>query len=663
MQTKHRSTEFMTDSLHRLAQPAIRLANRLSFARKTVWGAVVVAALLALLSVLSYVMLSESIGITENERESLHLLERQVAFWEEVVDSRQRFGSGAGATITPDNVLVRSRGVFPETFSRKNPGQLSVAAAQVAGLENSTSPDRRFVAYTMLSQSVLENMESGARNSGMLGDAEINVVGNTLIRDFPLLLENIAKQYAAASLNNEELLTYAAGAQLIVTDSQERVRQGVVRLQSLGGLDTRAMAEFNTWFAIVQDYVRGGTLSENDIRKGFSLLQSLVVATDRHLEGRLTRERMLGLIMLGAMLLSALGVGYFVLGTVLGIRQALNALEKGSLAFSEGQLEQRIQIESQDEFYVVASNFNAVADEFVRLLRAQEDQARESQTLLQQLVTERTAALTHTNSELTTTIDMLRKAQDELVQSEKMAALGGLVAGVAHEVNTPLGLAYTIVTHLQDKLNVLKGKFDAGKLSHDDFQKFLGVGTDSLRHAVGNLHRAAGLIDSFKRIAVDQSSDVRRPFDLDAYLGEVVSSLSSVLRKGGHRVEINVAGTIVFDSFPGALAQVATNIILNAVIHGFEGRRDGTIRIECAMTTGHACQMVFTDDGKGMPEAVVRRVFEPFFTTRRGQGGSGLGLNIVYNLVAQQLGGTIRCESEEGVGTSFILALPLSPVR
>lgn len=247
------------------------------------------------------------------------------------------------------------------------------------------------------------------------------------------------------------------------------------------------------------------------------------------------------------------------------------------------------------------------------------------------------------------------------LSEQRMRALGVLVGGVAHEVNTPIGLAYTAVTHAHDQLSLVQDKLRAGVSPTDEgLARCLRQMNEGLDYASGNLQKVAELIEGFKQVAVDQTSDMRRGFDLRAYLGEVVNSLKPMLRKGGHEVHIHVPEPIVLDSFPGALSQIVTNIVMNAVVHGFDGRTGGIVRIEAEMESSSVCVLSIEDDGKGMPPSVTRRVFEPFFTTRRGEGGSGLGLHIVYNLVTQRMGGMVSCESEEGKGTRFILRIPLS---
>lgn len=260
----------------------------------------------------------------------------------------------------------------------------------------------------------------------------------------------------------------------------------------------------------------------------------------------------------------------------------------------------------------------------------------------------------------------LRTAQESLVQAETMASLGQLVAGVAHEVNTPLGIGLTAATHIGDRTRDLRARFDQGALKRSDMVDFLDGVLEASRLMVANITRAAELIQSFKRVAVDQSSGDRRRFELRSYIDEVMFSLRPRLKRTTLDVVIDCADDIVLDSYPGALSQVLTNLTINAVIHAYaDGTRPGTIRI-CArpLSAGERAdervEVRFEDDGAGMPPDTLARVFEPFFTTRRGEGGSGLGLHIVNRTVAHLLGGTVSVASEVGRGTCFTLTLPLT---
>jgi signal transduction histidine kinase len=253
--------------------------------------------------------------------------------------------------------------------------------------------------------------------------------------------------------------------------------------------------------------------------------------------------------------------------------------------------------------------------------------------------------------------EYLECAQVELVQSEKMASLGELVAGVAHEVNTPLGVGVTGVSHLSDTLAQVYKCFTEGTLKKSDFYSFLMSGQSEVALIYENLMRASKLIRNFKEVAVDQSSEKKRSFAIVSYLNDTVYSLSHLYAH--RRVVVSVHGDADMEitSYPGAFAQMVTHLISNAVAHAF-GEDGGELKITLSKLDD-VLQIIFLDDGYGMRPEVLDRIFDPFFTTKRGQGSTGLGLHIVYNVVTQSLGGGIRCQSEEGVGTEFVVSCPL----
>jgi signal transduction histidine kinase/streptogramin lyase len=277
---------------------------------------------------------------------------------------------------------------------------------------------------------------------------------------------------------------------------------------------------------------------------------------------------------------------------------------------------------------------------------------------LERRVRERTADLTVANESLRHTIEQLRLTQRQLVDSEKMAALGGLVAGVAHEINTPLGIGVTAASHLDVEVKRLNKLIEREQLKRSDIEHFQRAALDSTQLIMRNLQRADKLVRSFKQVAVDQSSEQRRRINLKAYLGEILTSLHPALKKTRHQVEVEAPEDLELETFPGAIYQIVVNLVMNSLIHGFEGMEGGHIRI--ALTrAGNEVVMHYSDDGKGMPPDVARRVFEPFFTTRRGQGGSGLGMHIAYNLAVQVLRGSITCDSEPGQGVRFVVRIPV----
>lgn len=255
----------------------------------------------------------------------------------------------------------------------------------------------------------------------------------------------------------------------------------------------------------------------------------------------------------------------------------------------------------------------------------------------------------------------LHQAQDDLIRAEKLASLGQLVAGVAHEINTPLGIALTTATLVRDETRAFQGLVAAGTLSRSRLTHFVdrvGEGTQLL---CANLTRAADLVHGFKQVAVDRASDERRRFDLDVWLGELLTSLQPMLRKGGHKIRRGDPSGIVVDTYPGVLAQVVTNLVANAVVHGFAGaERPGTITVQVT-PSGPLVRLEVSDDGGGIAPEHLGRIFDPFFTTARSRGSTGLGMHIVHNLVTAKLQGRIAIESEPGRGTRVRLEFPRAP--
>jgi len=251
----------------------------------------------------------------------------------------------------------------------------------------------------------------------------------------------------------------------------------------------------------------------------------------------------------------------------------------------------------------------------------------------------------------------LRQAQESLLQAERLASLGSLVAGVAHEINTPVGIALTSASVLTEATEEIHAAVTAGAVKKSEILRYIDTAGESARLIMNNAYRAAHLIHSFKQIAVDQVSEARRRFELREYIGEVVSSLQPRLKKTRLDVAIDCPPDVVLDSYPGALAQVITNLTLNCVDHAFAPEQQGQIAIR-VRPRGEWIELAVTDDGAGIPADLLDKVFDPFVTTRRGQGGTGLGLNIVYNLVVKQFAGSIAVHSVPGQGASFVLQMP-----
>lgn len=253
----------------------------------------------------------------------------------------------------------------------------------------------------------------------------------------------------------------------------------------------------------------------------------------------------------------------------------------------------------------------------------------------------------------------LRDTQRNLIDAEKLAALGGLVAGVAHEVNNPVGISLTVASSLQRRADAFAAELATGQLRRSRLTDFVAGIEDAATQLVANLHRAGELIQSFKQVAVDRSHAERRAFDLREATEQIVASLRPGLKKLPVTLEMDMPEGILLDSYPGPYGQVVTNLFLNAMIHAFPDAASGHIAINSRRSGADKVEITFSDDGKGMAADVAARAFDPFFTTRRGSGGTGLGLHIVYNLVTQRLGGRIVLASEPGRGTSFRMTLPL----
>jgi PAS domain S-box-containing protein len=253
----------------------------------------------------------------------------------------------------------------------------------------------------------------------------------------------------------------------------------------------------------------------------------------------------------------------------------------------------------------------------------------------------------------------LAEAQRNLIEAEKLAAIGGLVAGVAHEVNNPVGIGLTVASSLERRVDEFDRELAGGQLRRSRLDEFVAGARDAARQLVTNLTRAGELVQSFKQVAVDRTHSERRAFDLADATRQIASSLRPSLRTTGITFDVAIPDGLVLDSYPGAWGQVVTNLFVNALTHAWpQGAAAGHMTLEARRLDGERIEVVFADDGIGMSDVVSRRAFEPFFTTRRGAGGSGLGLHIVYNIVTHRLGGRIALETAPGRGCRFRMTLP-----
>lgn len=255
-------------------------------------------------------------------------------------------------------------------------------------------------------------------------------------------------------------------------------------------------------------------------------------------------------------------------------------------------------------------------------------------------------------------LEQLLQAQKKLVEQEKMASLGQLVAGVSHEVNSPIGNALTASSLLYEQTKRIEKIFYDGAIRKSDFQEYIERVIETSRIILANIERAASLVQSFKKIAVDQEHDDIRPFNLASYIDDVILSLKPTLHRAGHEIAVNCRQNIDIKSNPGAWSQIITNLVMNSVAHAYEPGRKGKICLSVIENTPRSLTLIYSDDGRGIPQEHISKIFDPFFTTKRGEGGSGLGLNIVFNLVTHTLGGEISVDSEPGMGTTFKIHVP-----
>ncbi len=286
---------------------------------------------------------------------------------------------------------------------------------------------------------------------------------------------------------------------------------------------------------------------------------------------------------------------------------------------------------------------------------------REAETLLHEKSRDlylANEALTARADELTASMASLAAAQEALVRQGKLAALGGLVAGVAHEINTPLGVAVTAVSLTVEQADELDAMVASGRLSKAGLQRLVTSLRESTTLARANMERAAALVQSFKRVAVDQSSEAPRGAHLDKLLADIVASLSPILRQAGATVELAAPAEIAVMVDAGALGQIVTNLLQNACVHAFVGVSHAPLISIDAAVAHDDIVLQIGDNGVGMTAAVAARVYEPFFTTRRGDGGSGLGMHIVHNLVVERFKGSIELQTAPGEGCRTTITLP-----
>ena len=286
-----------------------------------------------------------------------------------------------------------------------------------------------------------------------------------------------------------------------------------------------------------------------------------------------------------------------------------------------------------------------------------EEQVLDLNRNLESRVANRTIDLKNANQELSDTINSLKEAQGQLIESEKMAALGELVSGIAHEVNTPIGVVLTASTYFEEQVERLEKQFKDQSLTKGQVEAFLKTSKDAGQIIHKNIRRASELISSFKMVAVDQHSDESRLFNVKGYMDEILLSLTPMLKKWAVNIKVDCPVDLEIENCPGVFYQMISNLVINSLTHGFDEGDEGTITIAVSCNQ-HQLFIDYTDNGKGMEKEVLEKLFNPFFTTRRGTGGSGLGAYIIYNLVTHRLAGTVICTSKVGEGVHYRIEIP-----
>lgn len=349
------------------------------------------------------------------------------------------------------------------------------------------------------------------------------------------------------------------------------------------------------------------------------------------------------------------------------LARPLTNLEFTMEGAESGQRGLRAEVSGPRDIARMAHAFNSMMvalEDRERELEQKNEQLTQHAAMLEQRVNQRTAALKISNTELKQTLDSLKTAQENLIATEKQASLGRLVAGIAHELNTPLGNSLTVLSSLDDEYRQFAEMVEGGNIRRSDLLNLLKRTQDGQALLIKSIQRAAGIVQDFKQIAVDQTSEKRREFDLAEVIREVLVSVKPSFKPTPFRIETALESGIKMDSFPGPLGQVITNIALNALVHAFPGRESGVLRVSCRRLDGKSAQLLIQDDGVGMTPEVLHHIFDPFFTTKFGQGGSGLGMHIVHSIVTKLLGGGVMVDSIEGQGACFTVTLSLvSPIH
>lgn len=421
-----------------------------------------------------------------------------------------------------------------------------------------------------------------------------------------------------------------------------------IQTAALKGLQTRAAqlrkgidnlaAVFDRQSALLRDEV---DKSQAEMSAATATLSADMQARENAAQERLDQNLKTIYILIAGV--TAVFLVFIIIFGVLIVRSIITPLQDLAAsmdAIVAGDLKSRVRgLDAKDEIGVMARAIEVFRENAIAKVEAEEELRRSKQRTENAYME-------------------LRKTQDSLIEAEKLAALGGLVAGVAHEVNNPVGISLTVASSLARRCELFSDELARGELKRSQLTEFIQRNREAATQLVANLQRAGELIQSFKQVAVDRSHIERRVFDLKELTEQVIASLRPGLSKSRVTLTFTCEPDITMDSYPGPYGQVVTNIVLNAVAHAFPPGQSGTMEVHAALEDADQVAITFSDNGRGMAPDVRRRAFEPFFTTRRSQGGTGLGLHIVHNIITGRLGGRISISSEPERGTTFRVVIP-----
>ncbi|MDW6093823.1 sensor histidine kinase [Vibrio rhizosphaerae] len=569
--------------------------------------------------------------------------------------------------------LIQLKKLNGEIITRTAPNQSNKVAATLHLTDHSQSD---IILKTMtrdLNGGLYVHIESPL----LLQNEKIAVMVVTLAADELL---NSTQSYTGMGVSGETVLFTENQAGKLVYVTPLRYPQHLIKPE-----DATSFALVNSDSLVqaiehhTQDIIRSNDYRNTDVIAVARYLKALnwtiIVKVDQH-EIMQPMKHYQYLLMIAA---CVLGIIAIMIGQALG--RAISspivklATDSRRIRLGEHQLRAKVSPTQAKELNELARSFNNLAENLLTTNNELEDKVAERTVELQELnetleqrVVARTIALQRANQEIQTTLENLKRTQRELVESEKMAALGGLVAGVAHEINTPLGIAITGTSHLHEEVQELYTKVQSGQLTRNALIDFVEDAKQATDLMSSQLKQASKLISNFKEIAVDQSSPDYRTISVQEYLAKIVATMQPNFKKTPHTLSISIEQDLHLITCPGALAQVLTILITNSLTHAFsspDGEQTDTISGQVTISA-HKEQgknlITVTDNGTGIPPQDMPKLFEPFFTTKRGHGGSGLGLSIAHNIVKDILHGKIHCESQFGQGSTFIITLPDQPV-